>query len=159
MDGRLRDTVSPLLGNFFLLFLQSHPLENLKIKLLPNFSHPSAASFPRTLTGWRKNRSSGFSPHRTAGTVSVQATSGAEHPWQKSQACGTALTAAIRDLPRGQEHKHIAEHMKSQAGKPVWLHLMAAWFGALDIHKRDFVFFLAVLPPQKHCLFFLLSCR
>lgn len=47
LDAKLRDTMSPFLGNFFLLFLQSHPLKTLKIKLLPKYSHLQPASFPR----------------------------------------------------------------------------------------------------------------
>ena len=110
----MRDTVSLFLGNFFLLFLQSCPLETLKIKLPPNFSHLSLARFPRVLMKQRNNCFFGFYFHLTGCLRAVQCSSEAERSQQKSQARGPVLTAAILCVLHGQVQKNITGCMMSK---------------------------------------------
>lgn len=126
MDARLRDTVSPFLGNFFLLFLQSHPLETLKRKLLPNFSHPSWPAFPghsgnRAVTARLARGSTGQCARALCTAPRGSARSG------NTPGSTTVLAAAMLDPLHGQGQNSITEHMMSRAAEPVWFHLWLQW--------------------------------
>lgn len=122
MDAILRDSVSPFLGNFFLLLLQSSPLETLNIKLLPNFSHPSSARFPRVLRKQRNNCSFHFQFHLTVCMGAVQYTSEGRalstNPRPVELCSQLPLCTYFMD-----KYRKTSERMTSKAGKPVWFHL------------------------------------
>lgn len=92
MDTRLRDAVSPFLGNFFPLVFAVPPVKlPLKIKVASQFFTSLAGQLSNDANGKEKQRLLWLLVPRDRGCIgAVQGSSHAEHGQQTSQAKGIA---------------------------------------------------------------------
>lgn len=118
MDTRLRDAVSPFLGNFFLLFLQSHPRETLKIKVASQFFTSLAGQLSNDANGKEKQRLLWLLVPRDrlhrccAGQLACRA--------RAANITGQGNRA--HSCRHGQGHTGLAEHVMRKSSA-VWFHL------------------------------------